>query len=150
MTNIVVFLDWNRKICYHKSTNVIHLQQKTRRMPIYILAKTIMSKELKKLYKSALVSINYFFLKIVFKEDNSYISSHTYDSVRRELKMMLETINKENLKDEVTTLFKEELKNGKYLLGKSSADIYYSLRSGINEIFGYDNVELFEFYAGLI
>ena len=109
-----------------------------------------MSKELKKLYKSALVSINYFFLKIVFKEDNSYISSHTYDSVRRELKMMLETINKENLKDEVTTLFKEELKNGKYLLGKSSADIYYSLRNGINEIFGYDNVELFEFYAGLI
>lgn len=126
----------------------------------YILDKNYMSKELKKLYKTALVSINYFFLKIVFRDkekDNCEkeqitcgINSHTYESVKRELSIFLETINKENLNEEVSALFKEELNSGKYLVGKSKAEIYYSLRSGIYEIFGYDYPELFEFYIGLI
>ena len=117
-----------------------------------------MSKELRKLYKTALVSINYFFLKIVFRDKEHSetmqnicgINKHTYESVKRELSMLLDTINRENLKEEVSALFKEELKTGNYLVGKSKAEITYSFRRGINEIFGCEQPELFEFYIGLI
>lgn len=117
-----------------------------------------MSKELKKLYKTALVSINYFFLKIVFKDKdcsktgyNKYgLDNHIYESIKCELSTLLYTINKEGLKDEVCDLFKKELNSTNYLNGKSKSEIYDCLKSGIHEIFGCEQPELFEFYVGLI
>lgn len=112
-----------------------------------------MSKELRKLYKTALVSINYFFLKIVFKDkdvQSKEINSCTYDSVKRELSILVDNINKENLKDEVCTLFKEELNSGNYLNGKSKSEICNSFKKAIKDMFGCEYPELYEFYVSLI
>lgn len=112
-----------------------------------------MSKELKKLYKNALVSINYFFLKIVFNEKDILkcnISNQIYESVRCELSTLLETIKKEGLNEEVCILFKEELNSSNYLEGKSKAEIKNYFRKAISDMFGHEYPELFEFYTELI
>ena len=129
-----------------------------RRMLRLSLSQSYMSKELRKLYKTALVSINYFFLKIVFKDRDCSktgcgiynVDSHTYESVKRELGALLYTINKEGLKDEVSDLFKKELSSNNYLDGKSKSEICYYFKRALYEMFGCEQPELFEFYVGLI
>lgn len=111
-----------------------------------------MSKELKKLYKTALVSINYFFLKIAFKDTKKHtlLDNHVYESLKKELSTLLETLEKENLKEEVSTLFKSELYNNEHTRNKTKPELIYGFKLALNEIFGTDQPELFEFYASLL
>ena len=154
-------------MCYNTSINVIHLviNRKIKGGQLQCAVKNYMSKELKKMYKTALSSMNYFFLQIIFrdkvyKNDKQYsnqknnmifgIDTHLYDIVKCELRIFLEALAKENLSEEVSILFKEELIIGEYLSGKSLGEIEYLFETGIFEIFGEDYPELLEFYMQLV
>ena len=120
-----------------------------------------MSKELKKLYKTALTSMNYFFLQIVFKDgmytksdksDNGVsINNHLYQVVKCELQVFLDALVKEkDLSEEIKRLFKEELIEGEYIKDKTLNEIENELTIGINSIFEYNYSELLDFYMNLI
>ena len=115
-----------------------------------------MSTELKKLYKTALASMNYFFLQMVFKEESYYkdlenTNNHLYKIVKCELQVFLDTLVKErDLLKEIKTLFKEEIIAGEYLEGKTLGGIEKELALGIADIFEYDYAELLDFYMDLI
>lgn len=111
-----------------------------------------MSKELKKMYKSALISVNYFFLKIVFDENYAKESKQKgiYDSVKCELKTLVKTIYKEDLVDEISLAFKKELLSEKYTMNKSIHEVMYALRKAIYNMFGFNEEELLDFYTSII
>ena len=70
--------------------------------------------------------------------------------VKCELRIFLEELAKENLLEEVSILFKEELIIGEYLLGKSLSETEALFETGIFEIFGENYPELLEFYMSLV
>lgn len=120
-----------------------------------------MGKELKKMYKTALVSMNYFFLQIIFRDRNNQnnnqkddkvfgINTHIYDMVKCELILFLDTLTKENLSEEVSILFKEELIIGEYLSNKSLKEIEFLFEKGIIDIFEEEYPELLDFYMNLV
>lgn len=120
-----------------------------------------MGKELKKMYKTALVSMNYFFLQIIFRDRNNQnnnqkddkvfgINTHIYDMVKCELRLFLDTLVKENLSEEVSILFKEELIIGEYLSNKSLKEIEFLFEKGIIDIFEEEYPELLDFYMNLV
>ena len=124
-----------------------------------------MSQELKKMYKTALVSMNYFFLQIIFRDKNNQnnnqnnnqkddkifgINTHIYDMVKCELRLFLDALAKENLSEEVSILFKEELIVGEYLSNKSLGEIEFLFEKGIIDIFEEEYPELLDFYMNLV
>ena len=120
-----------------------------------------MGKELKKMYKTALVSMNYFFLQIIFRDRNNQnnnqtddkvfgINTHIYDMFKCELILFLDTLTKENLSEEVSILFKEELIIGEYLSNKSLKEIEFLFEKGIIDIFEEEYPELLDFYMNLV
>ena len=120
-----------------------------------------MGKELKKMYKTALVSMNYFFLQIIFRDRNNQnnnqkddkvfgINTHIYDMVKCELILFLDTLAKENLSEEVSILFKEELIIGEYLSNKSLKEIEFLFEKGIIDIFEEEYPELLDFSMNLV
>ena len=120
-----------------------------------------MGKELKKMYKTALVSMNYFFLQIIFRDRNNQnnnqkddkvfgINTHIYDMVKCELILFLDTLAKENLSEEVSILFKEELIIGEYLSNKSLKEIEFLFEKGIIDIIEEEYPELLDFYMNLV
>lgn len=120
-----------------------------------------MGKELKKMYKTALVSMNYFFLQIIFRDRNNQnnnqkddkvfgINTHIYDMVKCELILFLDALAKENLSEEVSILFKEELIIGEYLSNKSLKEIEFLFEKGIIDIFEEEYPELLDFYMNLV
>lgn len=117
-----------------------------------IVTKNKMSKELKNMYKSALISMNYFFLKIVFDKEYEKESKEKgiYDSVKCELKTLIKNIYRENLIDEITIAFKKELVSKKYILNKSNCEVKYALKKAIYNMFGFDDVELLNFYTNIL
>lgn len=119
-----------------------------------------MSNEFKKLYKTALASMNYFFLQIIFSQSMDYNNecdsikndnNHLYKMVKCELQVFLDVLVKEkDLSKEVKILFKEELISGEYLEGKTIEEIENELTFGVNKIFEYNYSELVDFYMELV
>lgn len=115
-----------------------------------------MSAELKKLYKTALTSMNYFFLQMIFNKESGYkylenTNNHLYKIVKCELKVFLDTLVKEkDLSKEIKILFKEEIIIGEYLDGKTLSEIEKELALGITNIFECEYAELLDFYMDLI
>ena len=107
-----------------------------------------MGKELKKMYKTALVSMNYFFLQIIFRDRNN--QNNNQKEVKCELILFLDTLAKENLSEEVSILFKEELIIGEYLSNKSLKEIEFLFEKGIIDIFEEEYPELLDFYMNLV
>ncbi|MBQ8999276.1 MAG: hypothetical protein IJ086_15785 [Clostridium sp.] len=99
--------------------------------------------------------MNYFFLKIIFNDENNSLTeidkeSYLYEVVKCELQTFLEKlIKEEDLLEHVVSIFKDEIIEGEYIEDISLSEATIILENGIKEIFGYDYPELLEFYLDI-
>lgn len=115
-----------------------------------------MSKELKKLYKTAVLAMNYFFLKIIFEDNTSSANEiekngHLYNMIKCELSVFLDNLVKEkDIAKDIITGIKEELIAGQYLDKKSMNEIEDIFDRGLSCIFDREYPELVDFYMDIV